>query len=169
MRAFGLIEFARTQPELQFLLHCLLFDELDQMDNVDARKRHQIMSAVKSKNTGPELCLRRELHRRGFRYRLHVKDLAGSPDIVWRSRKKVIFVHGCFWHGHVRCRHARLPRSNTQFWKKKLVQNQARDQRILDNLGEQGWRVLIVWQCELRDMGACMRNVVKFLGPRRAP
>ncbi|MEO9589294.1 MULTISPECIES: very short patch repair endonuclease [Marinobacter] len=119
--------------------------------SADTRSRN--MSAVKGKNTKPELLLRKMLFGRGFRFRLHREDLPGEPDIVLPKFKAVIFVHGCFWHGHIGCPKARLPATNQNFWKEKITTNQERDQRNTYALSEMGWRVLEVWECALRGRG----------------
>lgn len=113
----------------------------------------------------PEVQLRRLLHREGYRYRLHDRRLPGTPDIVFPSRKKAIFVNGCFWHGHD-CRAGRLPSSNTDFWKEKIARNRSRDAAKLADLKAKGWDSLIVWQCELRNAGEVLERVSSFLGPR---
>ncbi|WP_176048999.1 very short patch repair endonuclease [Burkholderia sp. BCC1644] len=132
------------------------------MDKVEKAKRSAIMRAVGSKNTGIELRLRRALHALGYRYRLHVKRLPGSPDLVFPSRRKIVFVHGCFWHGHG-CRLGRLPKSNVDFWSQKVVRNQARDASAIHLLEQSGWSVLVVWQCEFRDFDSLVERVVAFL------
>ena len=108
------------------------------------------MRAVKSEDTGPEMEVRRMVHRLGYRYRLHRRDLPGCPDLVFVSRKKVIFIHGCFWHGHDCARGARIPKTNTAYWTGKIGRNQARDAKAVDLLRAAGWDVLVVWECELR-------------------
>jgi DNA mismatch endonuclease, patch repair protein len=111
----------------------------------------------------PELLLRRAVHGEGYRYRLHVKNLPGSPDLVFPTRKKVIFVHGCFWHSHQNCRLGKLPKSNLGFWKPKLEGNRERDLRNIRKLRRMGWQVLVVWQCNLRVMNGCLQRVISFL------
>lgn len=103
------------------------------------------------------------LHRAGYRFRLHAADLPGKPDIIFRRRKKAIFVHGCFWHGHDCKRGARIPKSNTQYWKTKISRNVARDARSLDALSALGWSVAIVWECSLRNAEATLTHLVSFL------
>jgi DNA mismatch endonuclease (patch repair protein) len=115
------------------------------------------MSSVGTKNTGPELVLRRLLHRLGYRYRIHPKNLPGKPDIAFPSRRKVIFVHGCFWHGH-NCSKGRPPKSGGEYWGPKLLANKERDERRLNELAQLGWSSLIVWQCELTDPEAALRR-----------
>ncbi|MFT3792404.1 MAG: very short patch repair endonuclease [Rudaea sp.] len=125
--------------------------------------RSRTMRAVRSKDTTPELKLRRLLHRAGFRFRLHRKDLPGSPDLVFPARKAVIFVHGCFWHGHDCKRGARAPKANAEYWRAKIARNIARDVRSLDALQTAGWRVSIVWECQLKDTEAVLARVSQFL------
>ena len=120
------------------------------------------MQAVKSKDTAPEMIVRRRLHRLGYRYRLHQKDLPGSPDIVFASRRKTIFVHGCFWHGHD-CSKGRLPKSRQDYWRPKLERNFARDKANVDRLNSLGWQVLTVWQCELVDLDKLTERIDRFL------
>jgi DNA mismatch endonuclease (patch repair protein) len=113
-------------------------------------ERSRIMRSVKGKDTTPELVVRRWLHAHGYRFRLHRKDLPGRPDIVLPGRRALIFVHGCFWHGHDCPRGDRQPKANADYWRKKIDGNIARDRRHLDALAEMGWRTLIVWECETR-------------------
>lgn len=133
------------------------------MDIVSSEKRSRMMSGIKGKNTKPELAVRKLVHRMGFRYRLHRKDLPGSPDLVFPRLKKVIFVHGCFWHRHPGCRFAYTPKSNVQFWLEKLEGNARRDTVSLSLLDALGWVVLIVWECETSDLDALTRKVSLFL------
>ncbi len=114
--------------------------------------RRKVMSAVRHKHTGPELLARSIIHRLGYRFTANGpknRELAGSPDLVLPGRRTVIFVHGCFWHGHTKCQKYRPPKTRTDFWNNKIERNRTRDKRILKILKEQGWRVLIVWECEL--------------------
>lgn len=120
-------------------------------DIVDPRKRSEMMRNIRSANTKPEMTVRRFLHARGFRYRLHDKKLPGSPDIVLPKYRAVVFVHGCFWHHHAGCRYAYLPKSRQDFWKAKFAANRARDKKLVDELQELGWRVLVFWECALRE------------------
>src|ERR1700722_2786655 len=121
------------------------------------------MAAVHTKDTGPELALRRLVHRLGYRYRLPAPELPGRPDLVFRPRKKVIFVHGCFWHRHARCRYATTPKSRTLFWQAKFAANIARDQRNLSDLKKAGWRVLTIWQCQLKKPNNVAKRTNEFL------
>ena len=132
------------------------------VDRVTTQRRSRIMRSVGTANTGPEMTVRRALHRRGFRYSLHRRDLPGSPDIVFPSRRKVLFVHGCFWHGHS-CRWGRLPKSRLDYWQPKIEANRKRDARNVKDLQDDGWAVLVVWQCELRDKPAAIDGIVRFL------
>ena len=120
------------------------------------------MASIGKKDTTPELVVRKILHRLGYRYRVHRKDLPGTPDIAFPSRLKVIFVHGCFWHAHG-CHIGRPPRSNTSFWKPKLARNKERDREKELALREEGWDVMTVWECETRDMGQLTPRLVDFL------
>ena len=119
------------------------------VDFLSPRERSERMSRIRSKNTHPELALRRVLHRMGLRYRLHGAGLPGRPDLVFPRYKVVVFVHGCFWHRHSGCSIATTPKSNTAFWMEKFEKNVARDARVAEQLEEQGWRVLVAWECEL--------------------
>ena len=122
-------------------------------DTFTAAQRSRIMAKVKGKDTKPEKVVRSLLHRLGFRFRLHRKDLPGSPDIVLTRHRKIIFVHGCFWHQHPNCPHAARPSSNTDYWKKKLDRNIARDVETLIKIEDLGWRVLVIWECQTRKDG----------------
>lgn len=132
------------------------------MDVFEAEKRSAIMRAVKSKDTTPEMKVRRALHKAGYRFRLHRADLPGKPDIVLPSRCAVIFVHGCFWHQHPGCHHADRPSSNNPYWNKKLNRNIERDKAHTSALKEQGWKVLTLWECDIRK-GDVLEIVNKFL------
>ena len=119
-------------------------------DIYSKEKRHYIMSKVHSASTKPEIKLRCALWRQGFRYRKNVRQLPGSPDIVLPKYRTVIFVHGCFWHGHKGCKNYTIPKTNTDFWKAKISRNQTRDQEVWRQLEAQGWAVIIVWECQLK-------------------
>lgn len=120
------------------------------MDVVTPDKRSEMMSGIRSKNTKPELQVRRLLFSLGYRFRLHRKDLPGTPDIVMPSRRVAIFVHGCFWHRHKNCSLAKLPKTNSEFWKKKLSGNVRRDKEKYRELARCGWRTLVIWECAVR-------------------
>lgn len=121
------------------------------------------MGRVRSKDTGPELTLRRLLFAAGYRYRLHGQGLQGRPDIVFKGRRRVIFVHGCFWHRHQNCHLARLPKSKVDFWTAKFERNRERDAATEKALADEGWKVLVVWECELADLDALLSRVTAFL------
>lgn len=108
------------------------------------------MSMIKGKNTKPEMLVRRYLHAQGFRYRLHSKNLPGKPDIVLPKYKTIIFVHGCFWHGHKMCKYFVIPKSNTDFWVNKINGNIINDNKVLVPLKKEGWTIVVVWECELK-------------------
>lgn len=126
--------------------------------------RSRIMRAVKGQDTRPELAVRRMVHGLGYRYRLHRKDLPGKPDLAFPGRRKVIFVHGCFWHGHECARGARQPKSNVDYWRRKIGRNAARDREAQRSLRAEGWRTLVVWECELKKADRVARRVRRFLG-----
>ena len=132
-------------------------------DTVTPAQRSRIMAQVKGKNTKPELSVRSLLHRLGYRFRLHRKDLPGSPDIVLPRHRKVIFVHGCFWHGHESCRRGTRPISNVDFWNAKIDRNIERDRLARHSLEEAGWQVITVWQCELKDLSMLQSRLSKCL------
>lgn len=131
-------------------------------DTLTREQRSERMRRVRGRDTGTELAVRRLVHGLGYRFRLHARDLPGTPDLVFRRRRKVIFVHGCFWHRHD-CPLGRTPKSNRDFWVPKLAGNQARDSRNLDRLVDLGWRVLVVWECELKDRDALTRRIAQFI------
>ena len=133
------------------------------MDVYDKTTRSSVMRSVKSKNTGAEMVVRRLLHAAGFRYRLHRKDLPGKPDIVFPGRRKVIFVHGCFWHQHPNCHFADRPASNVNYWNTKLDRNVTRDTQNIAALKEQGWNVYVVWECKVRDTSQLLEALREFL------
>ncbi|MYF90266.1 MAG: DNA mismatch endonuclease Vsr [Boseongicola sp. SB0676_bin_33] len=120
------------------------------VDVVDSKTRSRIMASIRGRNTKPELALRQALHRRGFRFRLHAKDVPGSPDLLLRKFNAVVIVHGCFWHRHEGCRHATVPATRTEYWTSKFERNVARDNEVRSRLIEAGWRVATVWECALR-------------------
>jgi DNA mismatch endonuclease (patch repair protein) len=132
-------------------------------DHVHRDTRSRIMAAVRSKNTQPELAVRRLVHGLGYRYRLHGSDLPGRPDLVFRSRRKVIFVHGCFWHRHPRCRYTTSPKTRVDYWQDKFRTNVARDRRVRRDLGKLGWSILSIWQCELKHPQKLKARIDDFL------
>ena len=119
-------------------------------DPLTHEQRHKCMSRIRAKDTKPEMMVRRYLHSRGFRYRLNVRRLPGTPDIVLRKYRTVIFIHGCFWHGHKGCRYATKPKTNIEFWEAKIARNRHRDEVTTAHLEALGWTVITVWECELR-------------------
>ena len=133
------------------------------MDTLSKEARSERMSRVRGKDTKPEMKLRRLVHGMGFRYRLHDARLPGSPDMVFSSRRAVIFMHGCFWHRHEDCALARMPKSRVSFWREKLEANRLRDRRNQLKLNEMGWRVLVVWECQLAHADLTARRVRDFL------
>ncbi|WP_026120928.1 very short patch repair endonuclease [Paraburkholderia kururiensis] len=133
------------------------------MDSLTPAERSERMSRIKGKNTKPELFVRSLVHRMGYRYRLHRKGLPGRPDLVFAKRRKVIFVHGCFWHRHEGCRLARLPKSRLDFWRPKLDANAKRDKEVELRLAELGWKVLTIWECEVKEGAALASRIRAFL------
>jgi DNA mismatch endonuclease (patch repair protein) len=125
--------------------------------------RSENMRAIRSKGMRPELAVRSLVHRLGYRFRLHRKDLPGKPDLVFVSRRKVIFVHGCFWHSHQGCKVAHVPKSNLSYWEPKLERNRARDVRNVEALTATGWQTLVVWECEISRSGELRERLVHFL------
>lgn len=132
------------------------------MDRVTPETRSKIIAAVGTKNTGAEMAVRSLIHRLGYRYSLRRKDLPGKPDLVFVNRKKVIFVHGCFWHGHS-CRYGRLPKSRLDYWGPKIAANKARDHLMTRQLLSEGWSVLTIWQCELKSEHLLEARIRSFL------
>lgn len=133
-------------------------------DTLTPAERSERMARVKGKDTKPEMLVRRLLHRMGYRYRLHAKDLPGRPDVVFRGKKKAVFVHGCFWHRHPGCALARLPKSRLAFWKQKLEGNRQRDLRNQKALTAMGWDFIVIWECEVGNATALEQRLSKFLG-----
>jgi DNA mismatch endonuclease (patch repair protein) len=133
------------------------------MDVLTPSQRSKCMSAIKGKNTRPELIVRSMLHRLGFRFRLHRRDLPGTPDIVLPKHRAVIFVHGCFWHMH-KCRYGTVkPSTHAEFWRAKREGTVRRDKSHIEDLRKQGWRVLTVWECEIPDIKPLEKRIVHFL------
>lgn len=137
-------------------------------DVFSEEKRSWIMSRVKGRDTAPELAVRSIIHGHGYRFRLHRKDLPGCPDIVLPRHRKIVFVHGCFWHGHKGCRKSARPATNMKFWDTKIDGNIARDRKSVRRLRRSGWSVLVVWECELRDPRKLERRLLRFLSDNRA-
>ena len=126
-----------------------------------SEQRSRNMSAIKSKNTKPEIKVRKVLHSMGYRFRLHRKDLPGSPDIVLPKYKTVIFVHGCFWHRHENCKYASTPKTRQEFWEAKFQENINRDKLNQENLSSKGWKIIIVWECEIKDKDFDLNRLFK--------
>jgi DNA mismatch endonuclease (patch repair protein) len=133
------------------------------MDTLSRKERSERMGRVRAKDTKPEMFVRRLIHGLGYRYRLHSAKLPGHPDLVFTGRKKVIFVHGCFWHRHGGCPNCRLPKSRLDFWEPKLARNRQRDISNQAKLRKMGWKLLVIWECELKDQTRLVKRVVKFL------
>ena len=137
---------------------------MGKMDIWDKEKRSKVMSNIRSKDTKPEILVRKMLHSKGYRYRLHVKNLPGKPDIVLRKYNAVVFVHGCFWHLHQGCRDGTIPKTRTEYWENKLLGNKERDKKHLEALKKLGWRVLRVWECEVeKDPQMVLNKIISFL------
>jgi DNA mismatch endonuclease (patch repair protein) len=134
-----------------------------QMDRFSPRQRSRVMSLIGGRDTAPELLIRSLVHRLGYRFRLHRKDLPGTPDLVFTRRRRVIFVHGCFWHGHD-CPRGRMPSSNVAFWERKIGRNKERDALAQQRLRDDGWKIFVVWQCETKCHDELQKTLVEFLG-----
>jgi len=133
------------------------------MDIISPKQRSELMSRIRGVDTRPELIVRRLAHSLGYRFRLHRRDLPGNPDLVFPARRKVVLVHGCFWHRHSSCRFAYKPKSNREFWANKFAANRVRDRRAIRQLRAAGWDPLIVWECELRDLTRVRRVLLTHL------
>jgi len=134
-------------------------------DHLSKRNRSLNMAAVKSTDTKPEILVRKCVHRLGFRFRLHDQRLPGKPDLVLPRLRKVIFVHGCFWHRHMQCKRASTPATREEFWQKKFSANVERDRRVLVELKNLGWDAMVVWQCQLADTEKLSQRLLSFLMP----
>lgn len=137
-------------------------------DIFSPQKRSEIMRAVKGKDTGPEIALRRALHKMGFRYRLNVKTLPGAPDLVFPKYRAIVFVHGCFWHGHHCPRGRRTPKTNAEYWRAKIARNVERDRKTIAALRRHGWFVKISWECDLKNSPGEANKIAGWLMSRRA-
>ena len=133
------------------------------MDIVNSKRRSEMMSRIKGRDTAPEIAVRRIAHRSGFRFRLHRKDLPGRPDLVFPRFRAVVFVHGCFWHRHDGCRFAYTPKTRVGFWAGKFSQNVARDRHDEEALRSIGWRILVIWECETRNEATVEELLLDFL------
>lgn len=136
------------------------------VDYLTPEDRSVLMSKIRGKDTRPEMAVRRVVYSLGYRYRLHCRDLPGTPDIVLRRLRKIIFVHGCFWHRHERCPQAYTPKSRQAFWRRKFRGTKLRDRRHLIQLKKDGWDVLIIWECELHSIKSTSRKIKGFLNRR---
>ena len=133
-------------------------------DKLTPERRSANMARIRSKNTSPEMIIRRLVYQMGFRYRLHVAHLPGKPDLVFSRLKKIIDVRGCFWHQHRGCIDSHIPKSRREYWHPKLKKNKERDKRNEANLRAEGWNVLTLWECELKDVEPLTRRITTFLG-----
>lgn len=133
------------------------------IDIVDSHRRSQLMAGIRSRDTTPELVVRRVAHRMGLRFRLHRKTLPGSPDLVFPKYRLAVFVHGCFWHQHGGCRYAHIPKTRTEYWTDKFMKNVARDKRNEGMLRLLGWNVLVIWECEVDDDDVIKKKLAPFI------
>ncbi|VGO21057.1 very short patch repair endonuclease [Pontiella sulfatireligans] len=133
------------------------------MDTFTPEQRSRVMSRIRGKNTKPELIVRSLLHRAGYRFSLHRKDLPGKPDIVLRKYNTVVFVHGCFWHRHQNCKTASMPKSNVEYWQAKFERNVSNDRKHIRELKKMGWNVIVVWECELKQPEKVLAKLEKSL------
>lgn len=140
---------------------------LGRFDKLSPESRSQLMRLIKKKNTGLELSVRKLIHKMGYRYRVHASDLPGTPDIIFRSRRKVIFCHGCLWHGHEGCKLNKPIKARPEYWQPKLKRNKARDLANYSALASQGWEVLIIWECEAKKLLTLQKKIADYLGPTR--
>ena len=129
------------------------------MDIVDQATRSRMMAGIRGRDTKPEMIVRRAVHALGYRFRLHRRDLPGTPDLVFPRHRMVVFVHGCFWHRHEDCRFCTTPASNADFWTGKFLRNVERDRRVQDELASLGWRVAVVWECQTKQAGELSRSL----------
>lgn len=135
------------------------------MDSISREQRSKNMARIRSKDTKPEMLIRRLLHAIGYRYSLHRRDLPGAPDLVFRTRKKIILIHGCFWHQHKGCIDGRVPKSRLDYWEPKLLRNVERDRTNISKLRRGGWKVLKLWECDVVKARDLPSQLVRFLGP----
>ena len=133
------------------------------MDSLDRETRSKLMAKVRSKNTTIEMKVRKLIYSLGFRYRVNVRGIAGTPDIVFKKRKKIIFIHGCFWHRHDCSNGRRVPKSRVDFWENKFTANIERDARVYDQLKNDGWDYLVIWECETKDEDTLKKRILNFL------
>lgn len=138
------------------------------MDNIDPQARSLLMARIRGVDTKPERQVRSLLHQLGYRFKTHLKGVPGRPDVAFPGRKAAIYIHGCFWHQHPGCRNATMPSTRTPFWQEKFDRNRERDARVLALVEAQGWRTLVVWECQVTDSPRLAERLVTFIGPRRA-
>ena len=138
-------------------------------DRITTTQRSKLMARIRRSDTKPELIVRRMLHALGYRFRVQLKGVPGRPDLAFTRRRKIIQVHGCFWHAHEGCPSCRTPKTRTDFWAAKFAKNRERDQRLDAAARDAGWDSLTVWECELKDPGPVRKRLVNFLGPPRTP
>jgi DNA mismatch endonuclease (patch repair protein) len=138
------------------------------MDRLTPSARSHLMSRIRRADTKPELVVRSALHQLGYRFRTQLKGVPGRPDVAFPARRIAIFVHGCFWHQHPGCRHARVPATRTEFWHAKFRRNRERDARLQAQAEAMGWRALVIWECETVDLDALIKRLTDFLGPPRS-
>jgi len=137
-------------------------------DIVNSKRRSELMAGIRSRDTAPELAVRRAAHRMGLRFRLHRKDLPGRPDLVFPKHRLAVFVHGCFWHRHEGCKISHIPKTRTAYWKEKFERNVARDKRNQQALQALGWRVIVVWECEAADRLTVQLRLAEAVGSKNA-
>ncbi len=137
---------------------------ISEVDNLTTAERSERMRRVRSSDTTPELVVRQIVHKLGYRYALHATDISGKPDLVFRPRMKVIFVHGCFWHRHSSCPNTRTPKTNVRFWKRKFLENERRDRRNYRQLRSLGWGVMVIWECQIGEVEKMKSRIRRFLG-----
>jgi DNA mismatch endonuclease (patch repair protein) len=135
-------------------------------DRVTPQQRSRMMASVRNRDTQPELTVRRIAHALGYRFRLHVRDLPGHPDLVFPKYRAVLFVHGCFWHGHEGCKRSQMPTTNVAFWRAKLLRNRDRDESVAQRLAVIGWRIGVIWECEATSRTRVERCLLQLLGMR---
>ena len=131
-------------------------------DIVNAETRSRMMSGIRGKNTKPEMLVRSQLHKRGFRFRLHDRKLPGKPDIIMKKYKAVIFIHGCFWHRH-ECHLFKWPKTRSEYWRKKINGNVNNDQKVIKNLMESGWRICVIWECSIKGANKDINGILKMI------
>lgn len=140
--------------------------EVNMADDRSPAKRSLNMSHIRSRDTSPELKVRSMIHRAGYRYRLHVKEMPGKPDIVMPRYRTAIFVNGCFWHRHLDCRYATMPKTNIDYWQQKFKRNVDRDQATYNALRQDGWSIVVIWECQTRDRIGLSKLLAEILPPR---